>query len=101
MLSLRPFISDGLIRVGARIAKSHLPFKNKHQVVVAKDCPLSKLLIIHHHEMNCHGGREQALGLLRETVWIINGKSLTRKVLKECRCVCVCVFPSTAKASPD
>ena len=35
--------------------------------------------------MNCHCGREQTLGLLRETVWIINGKSLTRKVLKECR----------------
>ena len=35
--------------------------------------------------MNCHCRREQTLGLLRETVWIINGKSLTRKVLKECR----------------
>ena len=32
--------------------------------------------------MNCHCEREQTL---RETVWIINGKSLTRKVLKECR----------------
>ena len=84
LLSLRPFISDILIRVGERIAKSHLPFKNKHQIVVAKDHPLSKLLIIHHDEMNCRCGREQTLGLLRETVWIINGKSLTRKVLKEC-----------------
>ena len=72
LLSLRPFISDGLIRVGGRIAKSHLPFKNKHQIVVAKDHPLSKSLIIHHREMNCHCGREQTLGLLRETVWIIN-----------------------------
>ena len=37
--------------------------------------------------MNCHCGREreQTSGLLKETVWIINGKSLTRKVLKECR----------------
>ena len=35
--------------------------------------------------MNCHCEREQTLGLLRETVWIINGKSLRRKVLKECR----------------
>ena len=56
LLSLRPFISHGLIRVGGRIAKSHLLFKNKHQIVVAKDHPLSKLLIIHHHEMNCHCG---------------------------------------------
>ena len=51
LLSLRPFISDGLIRVGGRIAKSHLPFKNKHQIVVAKDHPLSKLRVIHHHKM--------------------------------------------------
>ena len=58
LLSLRPFISDGLIRVGGRIAKSHLPLKNKHQIVVAKYHPLSKLLIIHHHEMNCNCGRE-------------------------------------------
>ena len=34
--------------------------------------------------MNCHCEREQTLGLLRETVCIINRKSLTRKVLKEC-----------------
>ena len=46
LLSLRLFILDGLIRVVGRIAKSHLPFKNKHQIVVAKDHPLSKLLII-------------------------------------------------------
>ena len=35
--------------------------------------------------MNCHNRREQNLELLRETVWIINGKSLTRKVLKGCQ----------------
>ena len=85
LLSLRPFIPDGLIRVAGRIAIIHLPFKNKHQIVVAKDHPLSKLLIIHHHEINCHCGRGQTLGLLRGNVWIINGKSLTRKVLEECQ----------------
>ena len=35
--------------------------------------------------MNCYCGREQTLGLLQETVWIINQKSLTRKVLEKCR----------------
>ena len=35
--------------------------------------------------MNCHCGKEQTLGLLRETMWIINGKSLTEKVLKKCQ----------------
>ena len=85
LLSLRPFISDGLIRVQGRIAKIHLLYKSKHQIEVTKYHPPSKLLIIHYHENNCHCGREQTLGLLRETVWIINGKSLTRKVLKECR----------------
>ena len=35
--------------------------------------------------MNCHCGREQTVGLLRETVSIINGKSSTWKVLKECQ----------------
>ena len=85
VIIVKTFISDGLIKVRGRIAISHLPFKNKHQIVVAKDHPLSKLLIVHHHEMNCHCGREQTLGLLLETVCIINRKSLTRKVLKECR----------------
>ena len=37
LLLLRPFISDGLIGGGRRIAKSHLPFKNKRQIVVAND----------------------------------------------------------------
>ena len=29
LLSLKDFISDGLIRVGGRITESHLPFKKK------------------------------------------------------------------------
>ena len=44
LLSLRPFNSNGLTRVERRMAKSHLPFKHKHQIVVAKDHRLSKLL---------------------------------------------------------
>ena len=77
-------MSENLIRVGGRIAKCHLPFENRHQIILSQNHHLSKLLIQHYHETNCHCGRNQTLALLQESVWIVNGKTLTRKVLNNC-----------------
>ena len=82
LLLLNPIVVDNLIRVGGRIGQSHLPFEQKHQILLTKEHFLSTLLVLDKHERNYHIGREQTLSLLRESVWIIKGKALVRKVIQ-------------------
>ena len=74
LVLLNPIVVDNLIRVGGRIGQSHLPFEQKHQILLTKEHFLSTLLVLDKHERNCHIGREQTLSLLRESVWIIKSK---------------------------
>ena len=84
LLPLNPIVVDNLIRVGGRIGQSHLPFEQKHQILLTKEHFLSTLLVLDKHERNYHIGREQTLSLLRESVWIIKGEALVRKVIQNC-----------------
>ena len=84
LLPLNPIVADNLIRVGGKIVQSYLPFEQKHQILFTKEHFLSTLLVLDNHERNCHIGREQTLSLLRESVWIIKGKALVRKVIQNC-----------------
>ena len=84
LLLLNPINVDNLIRVGGRIGQSYLPFARKHQILLTKEHFLSTLLVFDKHKCNCHIGREQALPLLWESVWIIKGKALVQKVIQNC-----------------
>ena len=84
LLLLNPVVVDNLIRFGGRIGQSHLPFEQKYQILLTKEHFLSTLLVLDKHERNYHIGREQTLSLLRESVWIIKGKALVRKVIQNC-----------------
>ena len=84
MLSLRPILTENLLRVGGRVTHSFLPFDSKHQTILAKKHYLSELLVKDIYIRNCHSGRELTLNLLRERFWIIHAKSLIRKVLLNC-----------------
>ena len=67
ILSLTPILSENLIRVGGRVQKSDIPYYRKHQIILCKSHPLSKLIIL---DTNFHTGRDQTLAILREKVWI-------------------------------
>ena len=47
---LDPFVDqDGLIRVGGRIRRAHVPIDIKHPVIIPRKGHLTELLIRHHH----------------------------------------------------
>ena len=81
LFPLSPFVKDGLIRVGERIGSAYIPYSSIHQVIISN---ISSLLLFYNHVTNIHSGRDLTLNLLRESYWIINAKSLIRKVLKSC-----------------
>lgn len=84
IISFRPIIQNNLLKVGGRLRKSTIPFEAKHQLLLHKDHPLSRLLFHHYHEKVCHSGREQTLAETREKFWIVKGRGLLKKVLTEC-----------------
>ena len=83
LLSFRPIIKNNLIRIGGRLSKSHVPYKSKHQILLNKDHPLSRISFQHYHKKVHHEGREQNLTESREKVWIVKGRGLLKKVIKD------------------
>ena len=76
---------ENLIRVGGRVQKSDIPYYCKHQIILCKSHPLSKLIILDKHHSSFHTGRDQTLAILREKAWASNSKYLIRSVLRKCR----------------
>ena len=75
---------DGLLRVGGRLSRAPLHDDSKHQIIIAKDSPLARLLIQHFHQKSGHSGREYVLSLLRERFWLIRANFTVRSVLASC-----------------
>ena len=60
--NLSPFVEDGLIRVGSRLSKSHLPYEQVNPVLLPKHHLISSLIMrsAHVHCVN----RERGIGFL-------------------------------------
>ena len=79
----RSIIKSNLIRIGSRLSKTHLPYESKHQILLNKDHPLSRIIFCHYNENVHHAGREQTLAESREKVWIVKGRGLLKMVIKD------------------
>ena len=86
IISLNSIFKD-LIKVGGQIHHADVPENAKHQVILAKEHPLSSLVIQNIHKENFHVGREHTLALLRQQYWIPACRGLIRTILHNClRC---------------
>ena len=65
-----PILVNGLLRVGGRLSRAPLHDDLKHQIIIAKDSPLARLLIQHFHQNSGHSGREYVLSLLRHVLML-------------------------------
>ena len=84
LLSLHPLFIENIIRLGGRNKHANVPFNQRHQMIIHKNHPLSKLVIKHILESNFHCGREKTLAILRNKYWISNVRRLIRKVITDC-----------------
>jgi len=83
--TLRPFLStDGLIRIGGRLALSSMDYAEKHPIVLAKDSHLSLLLIQEAHALALHGGPQLTRSVLSRFYWIVQANTLIRSEIKQC-----------------
>ncbi len=82
---LSPYVDEqGLLRVGGRLPNARIPAAAKNQMILPKDHPVTRLLIMHNHRRNGHVGQEHVLANLREKYWILNGRVAVRTMLRRC-----------------
>ena len=82
---LNPYVDDsGTLRVGGRLRKAQIPAAAKNQMILPKEHPVTRLLIVHNHRTNGHVGQEHVLANLREKYWILNGRVAVRSLLRRC-----------------
>ena len=86
LTQLSPFLDDqGLVRVGGRLRNANIFFNEKHPVILPNDHPFTELLIVHHHGEARHPGGHLTHSFLRQSGYYIQkGKSLIRRIVKEC-----------------
>ena len=81
---LNPQLKEGLLRVGGRLVNAPLGDERKHPVILPYKHHVTDLIIKQCHENLGHMGQESVLSSLRETVWIVKGRSAVRRVLRRC-----------------
>lgn len=81
---LRPFIVDGIIRVGGRLANSDLTYDHKHPILMPNKDRVCQLLIDHLHRISCHAGPQLLLSLLRQRFWILSARRTVRARVHAC-----------------
>ena len=84
LAKLDPILVNGLLHVGGRLSRAPLHDDWKHQIIIAKDSPLARLLIQHFHQKSGHSGREYVLSLLTERFWLIPANLTVQSVLASC-----------------
>jgi hypothetical protein len=93
LVSLHPFVDElDVIRVGGRLQHSDLGIQQKHQAVLSSQSKLSKLIARYYHVKNLHSSHQATLAAIRQEFWIINAKSLIRRVIHNCT-ICFRVKP--------
>ena len=83
---MSPFLDEnGLLRVGGRIRKPHVPFQIKHPIILPRRCTTTNNIIQHLYEKIQHGGRNSTLNEIRSHgLRVINGNPLVRFVTSKC-----------------
>lgn len=85
LVTLDPYVSDGLLRVGGRLKNCSLDSDVKHPVIIPKNSHVAKLLVAHYHMQVEHQGRHFTEGAIRAAgLWIVVGKRLISSVLHHC-----------------
>ena len=81
---LDPRLVDGCLRVGGRIGRADLDFESKHQLLLPRDSPVSRLILHHIHKSIGHLGKNSILAELRRHYWIIGAPSIIKSIVSKC-----------------
>ena len=77
---------DGLLRLDGRLRLAEdLSYDSRHPVILPKNHPVTRLVIVDTHEKLGHStGTEHLLAELRSQFWIVKERLMVRKVVENC-----------------
>ena len=84
LAKLKPFVNQGVLRVGGRLDRADLSYDVKHPMILPGKHRVTEMIILHYHHANGHVGPHQLLAEIRQRFWIVNGVSSIRRVLRQC-----------------
>ena len=85
LISLAPFLDEeGIVRVGGQIERADIPFSGRHPIVLLPDHELSRLIVVNCHQKLKHEGTEHVRNELRRQFWMLQSRTLVRKILHKC-----------------
>ena len=82
---LRPCVgSDGLLRIEGRLENAELPVDTKHSFILPGRHPITRLIVLHYHNLTEHGGPSCTLMKTCERFWVIHGVSSVKFYIADC-----------------
>ena len=77
---------DGLLRMDGRLCSAdEPPYGTRHPILLPKDHPVTRLIVIDSHKRLSHGaGVEQVMTRLRSRFWIVKGRRLVCSISEAC-----------------
>lgn len=74
---------EGLLRASGRLQHSNAFYSERHPIVLPKEHRYCRLIVLQEHQRLLYAGVHDTLVQLRERYWIISGRQLVRRVIKE------------------
>ena len=82
---LSPFINlHGMLCIGDRLQHAPLSKSERHPIILPAKHFVTELLVRHAHHITLHGGPALVQSYLSRQFWILHGRNLIRKVVRQC-----------------
>ena len=81
---LTPFLQDDIVRVGGRLRRSSLVYDQVHPILLPSSLHISALIMKSAHLRVFHAGCERTLAESRRRYWIVRGRGLAKKLVRDC-----------------
>lgn len=75
---------DGLLKVDVRLGHAVMPARTRNPIIIARDHPLTRLIISDLHLQLLHSGVEHTLSVVREQFYLPHGRRAIRRTLAQC-----------------
>lgn len=96
---LSPFIDNsGILRIAGRIENANIPDEFKHPIILPKYCHITKLLVLHHHNLFGHINHETLVNEMRQRYYIPKLRVVSKYYIKECQ---MCKIKNTLPVGPQ
>ena len=79
-----PFLHEGILCVGGRLAQADLPDETKYPRLIPEKSELARLVILDAHHSTLHGRATQTIAQIRTRFWIPGCRNQVRKLILNC-----------------